>query len=148
MSTDSEVENVESQQIQVYRRLFPTGPKPKNVRRRLESELAAIEQTMGQQDATPPDVNASWVWLSLLNRLMSADNYRIDEMTIANSEILSLTGSATSYADVEDVYNTLREGGFEFQISNASMNDGRIQLAINRAKLLDERLLEERRIDP
>lgn len=94
----------------VFRKVFPTGPVPADVRSRLESEERSLRGLSGDSAAPPPDQNGLLTLRDILTRLPAESTlrYRVLELRL-DRQRFTLDGQAASHGDADRIAAALRK---------------------------------------
>jgi hypothetical protein len=97
-------------QQEVFRKVFPTGPIPVDVRSRLESEERSLRGLSGESASPPPVQDGLLTLREILTKLPaeSALRYRVLELRL-DRQRFTLDGQTASHGDADRIAGALRK---------------------------------------
>jgi hypothetical protein len=124
----------------VFKDLFPKQRVPRSIRRNLESELVRLKATDVNPADRPATENAAWVWAHTVNTLPEDGEFRVQTMEFSQSEIVTLSGVAGNYEELQKLLDRLHSAKFEFVVPSVANSGTGLALQIQKATIQGEEL--------
>lgn len=125
---ESAIAELEEQQTDLFKEVFPNQPIPVGISNRLRSELRLLAGEKGSTAPLVPSISGpleSW-----LAALPEQTTYQIDRVDFRSNAIAAMTGSTSSYEELGLLWQNLKAAGFIMPRPSATQTKGRISIRL------------------